>query len=113
MVIGISGTSASSIMVRSKWGSWGTYEHGIFNCPYYVAPMGSITESRIKICRQINHSSKTYYQYNTLQHRAVANCCGRETYEAHSFSYISGHYQCTLCGYTALINKGETGDNNE
>lgn len=102
-ILSVSGSTHNKIIVRSKWGIFGEYQHAISECPYYLSilPHGdsSCSPGRIEYYRP-SHQFSSYKPLNTGFHNVICYCCGVISHkEPHSFIYSAGIYRCSKCGF--------------
>ncbi|MCR5308917.1 MAG: hypothetical protein K6E21_02260 [Bacilli bacterium] len=99
-------TSFASIVVRSKWGKYGTYEHNALDCPYYnpqiIYGNTIYPERQISVFRLMHYYGYSYI--NPYLHNKHSICCTTVSEnEAHRFGDSNGHLICLDCLYDTGI----------
>ena len=90
--------SDNEIRIRSKWGSYGLYEHSIYDCIYTSSYGGSAD-----IVKFYHRHEYNYISVNTTTHTRTC-ACGINTTEKHTYTYKSAgsskHTATCVCGYS-------------
>ena len=95
--------NSDKVLVRSKWGQAGLYEHNGYECPYTVyKPGASRVADYVKYYRK---HSYIYQRYNSLKHYHTCTECGFSVIENHTYFFAqkddNHHYsQCEGCMFS-------------
>ncbi len=92
--------SANTVMVKSKWGMFGVYNHNGYECPYtaYGSSGPENTAVYVSYFREHTHSLQYQNVTTSYDHRATCTTCGHSYLEPHNWRTTNNiFYSCIDC----------------